>query len=134
MKISRKLLEEMVGRARLEYPYECCGILASKDDKVVAIHPLTNVDKSSVTYLADGAQQLAAIRAVEDASLTLAAIYHSHPFSPCYPSQRDVNMAYYPDAAYVIISLLRWEDPEVKAFRIVDGIISPSELVIEEGD
>ena len=134
MKISRKRFEEIVEQAKREYPYECCGILASKDDKVVAIHPLTNVDKSSVTYLANGAQQLAAIRAVEDASLTLAAIYHSHPNSPCYPSARDVNMAYYPDAAYVIISLLNRKDPEVKAFRIVDGNISQAELVIEEGD
>jgi len=128
MKISRKRFEEIVEQAKREYPYECCGILASKDDKVVAIHPLTNVDKSSVTYLANGAQQLAAIRAVEDASLTLAAIYHSHPTSPAYPSQTDVRLAYYPEAAYLIASLQNVGAPVIKGFRILDGKITEEML------
>jgi len=66
--------------------------------------------------------------------LDLLGIYHSHTRSAAYPSRTDVAQAYYPDAAYVIVSL---RDPDaardavdVRAFRIRDGVIAEEELVV----
>ena len=57
----------------------------------------------------------------------IVAIYHSHVESPAFPSRTDVELAGWPDAAYMIVSLGS-EPPEVKAFAIRDGKISRREL------
>jgi proteasome lid subunit RPN8/RPN11 len=107
----------MLGHAKAEWPTECCGLLAGKDGVVNKIYKLGNQDGSRVSYLADPHQQLRAFEEMEDLGIELLAIYHSHPDTESYPSQIDMEKAFYPEALYVIISL---KDPagEVKAFRI----------------
>lgn len=131
IKIPRPLLEQMIEQARKEYPYECCGIVAGKGQRAVRLYPLTNVEKSSVTYLADATQQWTAMCQMEDTDLELTGIYHSHPHSPCYPSARDLALAHYPEASCIIISLIDFDRPEVRAFRIKDGQVSLLELAVE---
>ena len=65
--------------------------------------------------------------------LELGGIYHSHTHSPAYPSQTDINLALHPQATYLIIGLAD-EEPEVNAFRIVDGKVEdePIELISPE--
>lgn len=59
----------------------------------------------------------------------LIAIYHSHPVSQPYPSPTDRVEAYYPDAAYVLVSL-RTPEAEVRAFRIgADGGVTEIPLL-----
>ncbi|MBV8943092.1 MAG: hypothetical protein JO240_15295, partial [Solirubrobacterales bacterium] len=43
------------------------------------------------------------------------------------PSQTDINLAFYPDATYVIVGLAR-EEPEVRAFTIREGQVHEAEL------
>ncbi len=42
---------------------------------------------------------------IEDADEDVLAIYHSHTQSPAFPSRTDVDLAFWPDAAYLIVSL-----------------------------
>ena len=44
------------------------------------------------------------MREIRMAGLELLGIYHSHPNGENQPSPRDIERAYYPDAAYFIIS------------------------------
>ena len=67
---------------------------------------------------------------IEDSGLELGAIYHSHTRSEPYPSQTDINLAFYPDAAYVIVGVAG-EEPEVRAFTIRDGNVAAAELTVE---
>jgi proteasome lid subunit RPN8/RPN11 len=67
---------------------------------------------------------------IEDQGWTLGGIYHSHTRSAAYPSQTDVNLAFYPDALYVIVSVEDPAKPDVRAFRIVDGKIDEAEIAI----
>jgi proteasome lid subunit RPN8/RPN11 len=67
--------------------------------------------------------------AIEDDELDLGAIYHSHTRSEPYPSQTDINLAFYPDSLYVIIGLAAGE-PEVKAYEIRDGKVQAAELQV----
>jgi proteasome lid subunit RPN8/RPN11 len=66
---------------------------------------------------------------IEDAGLDLGAIYHSHTRSAPYPSQTDINLAFYPDALYLIVGLAGGE-PELRAFEIRDGIVAEAELSV----
>ena len=45
------------------------------------------------------------------------------------PSQTDINLAFYPEAVYIIVGLAG-EEPDVRAFRIVDGEVSQTELEV----
>jgi len=68
--------------------------------------------------------------AIEDAGLDLGAIYHSHTRSEPYPSQTDINLAFYPESLYVIVGLAGSE-PDVRAFTIRDGRVTEAELVVQ---
>ena len=67
--------------------------------------------------------------AIEDAGRQLGAIYHSHTRSAPYPSQTDINLAFYPEALYVIVGVAG-DDPDVRAFRIVGGEVSEQPLEV----
>jgi [CysO sulfur-carrier protein]-S-L-cysteine hydrolase len=130
MRISRELLEEVLAHAREEAPNECCGMIATRDGRAVAVHRAANAAASPLRYEIDPRDQLRIQTAIEDAGLELGAIYHSHTRSAPYPSQTDVNLAFYPDAVYVIVGLAD-RPPEVRAYRIVGGRVDDAELEVE---
>jgi proteasome lid subunit RPN8/RPN11 len=68
--------------------------------------------------------------AIEDAGLELGAIYHSHTRSAPYPSQTDINLAFYPDSLYIIVGVAA-ADPEVRAYTIRDGEVRETRLDVE---
>jgi proteasome lid subunit RPN8/RPN11 len=133
VRISRQLLDEVVAHARAEAPNECCGIIAARDGAAVAVHRTRNVHASPLRYEMDPTEQLRVMNAIEDAGLELAAIYHSHTRSEPVPSPTDVNLAkWWPDPLYVIVGLETGE-PDVRAFRIVDGAVAEAALEVEDG-
>ncbi len=131
MRISQALRDEMVAHAREELPNECCGLVAAQDGRAVKVYRAVNAAASPVRYGLDPKEQFILMREIEESGWTLGAIYHSHTRSPAYPSQTDVNLAFYPDSLYLIVSLQDADDPDVRAFRIVDGDISEAELKFE---
>ena len=103
--------------ARRALPTECCGLLSGSNGVITDLHPLRNdADKPETRYFATPEDLFAAMRRIRDAEQRLLGIYHSHPRSPAYPSVSDVEMAFYPEAFYFIISL----EPRVdlRAFKI----------------
>jgi proteasome lid subunit RPN8/RPN11 len=130
MRIDRELYDEMVAHARADAPNECCGMVASRDGEAVSVYPATNTAASPLRYEIDGAEQYRIQIEIDDAGLDLGAIYHSHTRSAPYPSQTDINLAFYPDALYVIVGLADGE-PEVRAFSIRDGQVSEAELLVQ---
>jgi proteasome lid subunit RPN8/RPN11 len=107
-------IEEHARRAR---PAECCGLLSGNDGVITDTHPLRNdAVKPETRYFATPEDLFAAMRRIRESNRVLLGIYHSHPRTPAYPSASDVEMAFYPEAFYFIISL----EPkiELRAFRI----------------
>ena len=131
MRISRELLDDVIAHARADAPNECCGMIASRDGEAVAVHRAANKAASPLRYEIDGMEQYKIQSAIEDAGLELGAIYHSHTRSDPLPSQTDINLAFYPEALYVIVGL-KSPEPDVRAWRIVDGQVSEAALEIEE--
>jgi len=119
----------MVAHARDEAPNECCGMIASRDGEAAKIYRARNAAASPYRYELDGAEQYRIQMEIEQSTLELGAIYHSHTRSEPYPSQTDINLAFYPDSLYVIVGLAT-EPPEVRAFTIRDGAVGEAELVV----
>ena len=88
-----------------------------------------NAAASPLRYEIDGMEQYKIQNAIEDAGLELGAIYHSHTRSDPVPSQTDINLAFYPEALYVIVGLKDGE-PDVRAWNIVDGAVSEAQLEV----
>lgn len=131
MKIARELYDQLIAHARADAPNECCGMIASADGVAVRLFPAENAAASPLRYEIDGREQLAILDAIEDAGHDLGAIYHSHTRTAPEPSQTDINLAFYPDSLYVIVGL-KDAEPDVRAWRIVDGAVSEAELTIVE--
>jgi [CysO sulfur-carrier protein]-S-L-cysteine hydrolase len=129
MRIPRELYEEIVDHARREAPNECCGMVSSRDGTAVKLYRATNAAASPLRYEIDGAEQYRIQMEIDDAGLDLGAIYHSHTRTEPYPSQTDINLAFYPDATYLIAGLAAAE-PEVRAFTIRDGRVAETELIV----
>ena len=89
------------------------------DDIVAEVAAAKLAAASPFRYEIDPKDQLRIELAIEDAGCDLGGIYHSHTRSEPFPSQTDINLAFYPDAVYVIVGVAGAE-PEVRAFQIVD--------------
>ena len=132
MRIPRSMLDRIVAQARDEAPNECCGMIAARDGTAITLHPARNAAASPLRYEIDGMEQYRIQSAIEDAGHDLGAIYHSHTRSAPLPSQTDINLAFYPDALYIIVGVAG-EEADVRAWRIADGSVEEAWLEIEEG-
>jgi [CysO sulfur-carrier protein]-S-L-cysteine hydrolase len=135
MRLTRDQLRRLIAQARRDAPNETCGIIAGKEERATKILPLKNIDSEPrVRYNADPTELLHALREIEDNDWEHLAIYHSHPASPAYPSPTDIARAFYPNAVYLLISLMNPEQATVRAFRIVEDQVSEITLEIEDED
>jgi proteasome lid subunit RPN8/RPN11 len=123
VRIPKTIYQEMVNHALREAPLECCGILAGKGRTVHRIYEMRNTDGSRTSYLVAPEEQLGLLREMDKEHLEMVAIYHSHPDTIPFPSERDVRLAFYPDVAYIIVSL-KGGETIVKGFRIGKEAIS----------
>jgi len=108
----------MIDHARREASVECCGILGGKDETVQKSFEIKNVESSPVQFLMDPREQLNVFEEMEETSMDMVAIYHSHPHTIAFPSETDVQKTFDPKMSSIIISLKEKDDPMVKAFRI----------------
>jgi proteasome lid subunit RPN8/RPN11 len=133
VRLPRAIVEELLAHAREEAPNECCGMLGGRDGdaaEAATVYRATNAEASPLRYNLDPQDQFRIMKEMEERGEDLVAIYHSHTASPAYPSQTDINLAAYPDAVYVIVSLIEDEEA-LRGFWIRDGEVSEAELDID---
>ena len=93
-------------------------MIAGRDGVATRVLRTTNSEGSPFMYVMEPQEQLRLMDDIEDAGEDLLAIYHSHTRSVAYPSRTDVELAFYPDPLYVIVSLADREAPDIRAFKI----------------
>ena len=130
MNLPKWIAEAMISHAIEGLPNECCGILAGKNTEVSNLFRMKNVEESPFRYSMDGKEMLGGLNKLDDEGMDLLAIYHSHTHTPAYPSATDVRLATWPDAIYILISLMDKNHPVLCAFHIVDAQVVEEELVI----
>ena len=130
IRISEFIYRRMVEHAHKEKPLECCGFLVGKDQTVQKIFETHNVAKSPILFWVDSKEQLMVLNEIDKQSMEIIAIYHSHPHTIPFPSERDVKMALSFDVPWVIISLKDKDNSVVKAFRIRKEAIYLEEIEV----
>jgi proteasome lid subunit RPN8/RPN11 len=128
--VPRRIYDELLAHAREDAPNECCGLVGGSDGAAATVYRAQNAEASPLRYNLDPQDQFRIMSEMDEAGEELVGIYHSHTQSPAYPSQTDINLAAYPDAIYLIVSLAEGEEP-LRGFNIVDGQVSEAELSIE---
>jgi proteasome lid subunit RPN8/RPN11 len=153
LRIPEAMIDAMIAHARELDPYECCGLLAGKGGTVSRHYRITNTvakdaravevfdgadvkqlatlsasTRAEVAYFMDPKEMLAAFKDMRTRELDLAVIYHSHTHSPAYPSMTDIGLAYYPEAAYLIISLENKSAPYFRTFWIKEKQVTPATI------
>ena len=79
----------------------------------------------------DPAEQLRVFKEMRSLGIELKAIYHSHPNHPALPSRTDVELAYYPEAVYIIISINDRRETAIGSFNIMDKNITIADIDIQ---
>ena len=130
LRMPRTLYDAMIEHCRREAPKEACGLLAGQGGTVTRVYPMRNVEQSPISYAMDPREQLRVQKAMRAEETAPLGIYHSHTASPAYPSPTDVQLAYDPDALYVVVSLAGPQAPAAQAFRIRDGRIREDDLQV----
>jgi len=118
VKIPEALAEQVIAHARAEFPNECCGLIAGHGDTATRVLPATNAEGTPFMYVMDPREQMELMDAIDDAGEDLVAIYHSHTRSAAYPSKTDVELAFFDQPLYVIVSLQDDQQPVIRAFRL----------------
>jgi [CysO sulfur-carrier protein]-S-L-cysteine hydrolase len=127
MRIPTEVYEQLLAHAREDAPNECCGLIGGRDGVAVTVYRARNAEASPLRYNLDPQDQFRIMTEIEEKGEELSAIYHSHTASPAYPSQTDINLAAYPDALYLIVSLADGEK-DLRGFRIEDGAVTEVDL------
>lgn len=130
LEIDRVTFDDMVEHGLAVFPNEACGLLAGKEGRPVKFFPMTNQDASPVSYRLDPKEQLHAFDEIEDEGWELLAIFHTHTHSEAYPSETDRRQAFYPEAAYLVLSLSDRANPQLRGFRIEDGTVQEEDVRI----
>jgi proteasome lid subunit RPN8/RPN11 len=126
------MVDEIIGHALEEMPNECCGVVAAEDGVAVKMFKARNVFASPKRYMIDPQDQIKIQNEIDAKGWTLEAIYHSHTRSPAEPSQTDINEAelWSGTVVFLIVSLERPDQPDLRGFRIIDGRVDEVELSI----
>ena len=118
----------MLTHAHWCHPRESCGLLlGTGPDDLRMLIATTNVLDSSTNYTIEPREQFAAHRYADRRGWDVVGVFHSHPHTEARPSPTDVRLAPDPTWLYLLVGMERHEDPDVRAFTIVDGPVTRSD-------
>lgn len=138
LRIKNTDFQSMVGHCRAGLPNEACGMLGGKDGLVMKVYTMRNAKPGPDYYEMDPEEQFQIMKDIRESGLQMIGLFHSHPTGRAYPSAVDVEQAYwpgtqlpnYPDAIYIIISLMDRSKPVARGFSIEEGNVTEVPLSI----
>ncbi len=132
--LKRKEYIKVIEHCQNAKPDEACGIMAgirdNKKGKVKKIYLMDNKDASPESYFMDPDQQFEVFKNMRENDFELISIFHSHPHTEARPSKKDIEMAYYPEAIYTIISLAEKKE-KIRAYKIKNDNHQEIKVILE---
>jgi proteasome lid subunit RPN8/RPN11 len=131
VKLAPALAEELIAHAVADLPNECCGMIAGAAGVAHRVIRAGNAQGGPFMYVMEPREQMRIMDEIDDSGDELLAIYHSHTRSAAYPSRTDVELAFFPDTLYLIVSVADRAAPVIRAFRL-SRAAPPGEQIAEE--
>lgn len=123
-------MAQITEHARRGPAREICGLLAGLHGVIAHAFPAENVAANPAkNYEIAPKEIIGLMRRFRASGIEFLGIYHSHPSGENKPSARDIELAYYSEEVYFIISPQPDAPKPVRAFSIRDG--RATELDIE---
>lgn len=130
VRLPRTLVNDLLHQAQLSPAREICGLVGRRDDQCQC-YPLETQDTdASALFALNASEQLAALKQLQAQQQQLFAIYHSHPYAPALPAVTDEDVADFPDALYLLISLNTKGVLEMRGFDRQSGQLQEVDLII----
>jgi [CysO sulfur-carrier protein]-S-L-cysteine hydrolase len=138
IKIKQSDLQAVIDHCIAGLSNEACGMMGGKSGSVEKVYPMKNAKPGPDYYEMEPEEQFRVMKDIRDSGLELIGLFHSHPTGQAYPSSVDVSQAYwpgtelpnYPDAVYIIVSLMDRRKPVVRGFSIEEGQVSEVSLIV----
>jgi proteasome lid subunit RPN8/RPN11 len=109
-------------------------------DKAAHLQRLSPEERAEVAFVMDMQEFSYAKKDIRKQGLDLQVIYHSHPKDPARPSVTDIKIATdyedvwhqinLPVPAYLLISLMKPDSPDVRTYWIRGGAVTPADVLI----
>jgi [CysO sulfur-carrier protein]-S-L-cysteine hydrolase len=136
--IKKNDLQSIINHCIAGLPNEACGMLGGRDGGVEKVYLMRNAKPGPDYFEMDAEEQFRVMKELRAAGLDLVCLFHSHPAGKAYPSGVDVERAYwpgtqlpnYPDATYMIVSLMDLTRPVVRGFTIAEGSVAEVPLTV----
>ena len=125
IRITQEIEHQIRKHAERDYPFECCGFLYGKDDKIRTITIVKEVENSKAgdqrrRFEISPLDYIKAEKYALMENLHLVGIYHSHPDHPAVASEHDLAKAM-PFFSYVIVSVRAGVSTDIKSWRLKDN-------------
>jgi proteasome lid subunit RPN8/RPN11 len=128
--IHQEMVTAMIQHGRFTAPEEACGLLATDlGGDVRMVYCCTNVDRSSLRFTVSPHEHYHAWKHAERNGWVIGGVFHSHTESAAAPSPADVAGALDPSWVNVVVGPMSDSTPDVRAYRIVDGVAEEMTIV-----
>lgn len=125
----RSVLGQLLEHARRQPNQECCGLLAGSDGVITEAFRARNAAKDPKrNYEIAPVEIVRLLREFRERKLRFLGIYHSHPNGENVPSPKDIELAYYSEAAYFIVTPRPYAEKPIRAFSIRAGQVEEIEI------
>lgn len=126
LRMSERLVAEILAEAWRVYPEEACGLLLGpagfgSSGTVGTFIPIENAARSSRIFQLDPRGFMKAERFADDNELEVVGVMHSHTHTAAYPSATDISEAtkpLVPPSWHWLIVSLGWGFPEMRSFAV----------------
>jgi proteasome lid subunit RPN8/RPN11 len=119
-----EIVDQIILHAQQYEDTEICGLISKSGNRPARYYAVKNIAADpSVRFEMDPKEQIAAMKHMRDHGEQLLAIVHSHPETPPVPSAIDIAEIGYPDVYTIIVSLQTKCAPEMRAYRMFNGVM-----------
>lgn len=129
-KLSRTLVNELLHQAQRSPTQETYGLVGQRDARYQC-YPIGSASADSrALFSLQSAEQLAAIKLMQDRGQQLFALYQSLPKLPDLPTVIETNSSDFPDVLHLIISLDTRGVLQMRGFQINNKQLEEVNLII----
>lgn len=107
--------------------------------KAAHLERLSPAERAEIAFVMDMQDFSTAKKDIRNNGLDLQVVYHSHPHDPARPSVTDIKIATdyedvwpkinLPVPAYLLISLMDKSKPDIRAYWIKGGAVTPADCL-----